>query len=70
MTNMSTPKERPDYLSYSAFSTLTQCGELYRLTRIEKVEEPPAIWFAGGSGFHSGCDAIDYAILESEVVPF
>lgn len=60
----------PDYISYSAFSTWAKCQEEYRLTRILKVEEDPAIWFASGSAFHSGCDAIDRAILANQIPPF
>jgi hypothetical protein len=60
----------PDYISFSSFSTWAKCQEEYRLTRILRVEEGPAIWFAGGSAFHSGCDAIDYALLADQEVPF
>lgn len=60
----------PEYISYSGFSTWAHCQESYRITRVLKVEEPPAIWFAGGSAFHHGCDVIDRALLDNERVPF
>lgn len=53
-----------EYLSYSSFSTLTQCGEKYRLSRLVGVDEPPAVYFIGGTAFHHGCDVIDHALFE------
>lgn len=53
----------PGYLSYSQFTTYTSCPESYRLTRIERVEEDPAWWFAGGTAVHAAADAIDHALL-------
>lgn len=53
----------PDYISYSGMTTFLECGEKYRLTRIEKVEEDHAYYFAGGTSIHSACDAVDYALL-------
>ena len=59
-----------EYISYSSFSTWTKCQEAYRISRILRVEEPPAIWFAGGSAFHSAADAVDFQLIADEVVPF
>lgn len=53
----------PPYLSYSQFTTYLTCGWQYVLTRVEKVEEDPAYWFAGGTSVHSAADAIDHALL-------
>ena len=55
-----------EYLSYSSFSTLTGCGEKYRLTRLVGVPEDPAVYFIGGTAFHHGCDVIDHALFEFE----
>ena len=51
------------YLSYSSYSTYLECGEEYRLTRIEKMPEAPAYWFPGGSAVHYGCEVYDLKIL-------
>lgn len=72
MTQKTAPPEAAnyEYLSFSAFNTLTECGEKYRITRLLKVDEGPTFWFAGGTAFHTGCDAVDYAILNDQEVPF
>lgn len=71
MTSASPPEAvNYEYLSFSSFNTLTECGEKYRITRLLRVEEGPAFWFAGGTAFHSACDAVDYALLEDQEVPF
>lgn len=56
----------PGYLSYSQFTTYLNCGWSYVLTRIEKVEEDPAYWFAGGTAVHTAADAIDHALLAGQ----
>jgi len=56
----------PGYLSYSQFTTLIQCGEKYRLTRIEHIEEDPAWYFAGGTAVHSASEAIDHQLLKEQ----
>lgn len=53
----------PSYLSYSQFTTYQSCSWSYYLTRVEKVEELPAWWFAGGTSVHAAADAIDHALL-------
>ena len=53
-----------EYLSFSSFNTLTECNEKYRLSRLVGVEEPPAVYFIGGTAFHHGCDEIDKALFE------
>lgn len=54
---------KPEYISYSGMTTYLECGEKYRLTRIVKVDEDPAFYFAGGTSVHSACDSLDYAML-------
>lgn len=51
-----------DYLSYSSFTTYLECGEKFRLSRIEKINEDPAWWFAGGTAIHSALDTYDLAL--------
>lgn len=55
--------EIPAYMSYSSFTTFIECGWKFYLTRVEKIEEPPAYWFAGGSAVHAAADAIDHGLL-------
>jgi hypothetical protein len=58
--------QAPEYLSYSQFTTYLQCSEKFRLTRMLKLEEDPAWYFAGGTAVHAAADAIDYALLEGK----
>lgn len=62
--------EQPSYISFSQFTTYLSCSEKYRLSRILKLEEDPAWYFAGGSAVHAAADAIDHALLAEQVVPF
>lgn len=50
-------------LSHSSAHTYNECGERWRLERVEKVDKVP--WLAGpaGTAFHSCCDLIDDALL-------
>lgn len=48
-------------LSYSGFTTLLDCGEKFRLTRIDMVEEAPAWYLIGGSAVHSATEHYDRA---------
>lgn len=50
------------YLSYSSFTTYLECGEKFRLSRIEKVPEDPAWWLIGGTAVHSALDVYDLAL--------
>lgn len=59
-----TENTTPEYLSYSQFTTWLACGEQYRLTRILKVDENPAWFFAGGTAIHTAADAIDHQLLK------
>lgn len=54
------------YISYSGFTTYLDCQEMFRLTRIERVDEEPAWWFAGGTAVHAAADAIDHALREAQ----
>lgn len=47
------------YVSHSALSTWLQCGWSFYLSRIQKVPEAPAWWFAGGSAVHEATEAYD-----------
>lgn len=44
-------------LSHSQLSTWLQCGEAYRLEKIEKAPQTQAAWFASGTAFHAGMEA-------------
>lgn len=52
------------HLSYSAITTLTDCGEKFRLERIEQVPQAPAWWFIGGKAYHVATEYIDYGTEE------
>lgn len=63
--------DKPEYLSYSSFSTFLDCGWKWYLTRVMKVEEQPAVWLPAGTAIHSAADAIDHAIFKrDQEVPF
>lgn len=47
------------YVSHSALSTWLQCGWSFYLSRIQKVPEAPAWWFAGGSAVHEATEEYD-----------
>lgn len=47
------------YLSYSGLSTYLECGEKFRLTRVNKAPRSPAYWFAGGTAVHYGAEVYD-----------
>ena len=55
---MLSPDGRP-VRSYSQLSQLEECGEQYRLKRIERVPEAPAVWFPGGEAFHAATEDFD-----------
>lgn len=44
------------HLSYSQVDTLLSCGEKYRITRIEGIQEDPAWWLFGGSAVHAATE--------------
>lgn len=44
------------YLSHSQVEALTDCGEKYRLTRVVRVPEKPAVWNAGGRAIHGAVE--------------
>lgn len=56
-----------DYLSYSALQSLLDCGERFRLERVEEVPQQKAWWFLGGSAFHLATEALDRGELDSPV---
>lgn len=49
-----------DHLSYSGASTLAECGEKFRLTRIVKVPETPGWALIGGSAVHKATERRDW----------
>lgn len=51
----------PDYVSYSALTTWSDCGWKYILTRSLKVPEQPSFWLAGGSAVHEATEISDLA---------
>lgn len=61
--------ELPLHISYSAFSTYTECGQKYYLTRVVKVSEPPAWYFVGGSAVHLASEKVDEMIASGAISP-
>jgi CRISPR/Cas system-associated exonuclease Cas4 (RecB family) len=56
------PSERP-IRSYSQLSQIEECPEQYRLKRIERLAETPAVWFPAGNAFHGITEGFDrYAV--------
>lgn len=49
----------PDTRSYSQLSQYTKCAEEYRLKRIERRAEAPAVWFPAGTAFHEITELFD-----------
>lgn len=58
-----------DHLSYSALTDYLSCGEKFRLVRVEHVPRSPAVWFAGGSAFHTATETYDEATLVEGIHP-
>lgn len=56
----------PIRLSYSGFTTLLDCGEKFRLTRVDLIEEDPAWYLIGGSAVHSATEHYDRALWMEE----
>ena len=50
------------HISYSQMTNLRQCGESYRLKRIEKVEQRPSVPAVVGQVIHGGTETIDALI--------
>lgn len=44
------------HASYSSIDSWMQCGEKYRLTKVEGVKEDPAWWSVGGSAVHTATE--------------
>lgn len=51
----------PDYRSASQLSQYLECGEAYRLQRIERVPRQPAYWFIQGTATHAAIEHYEYA---------
>lgn len=54
----------PVYRSYSAFTSWLSCGKAWQLSRVAKVAEQPAWWFAGGKAVHSATEVYDHKRFE------
>ena len=52
--------------SYSSFTTWLECGEKYRLRKLEHVQELPAWWSIGGSAVHGATEDYDRALHAAE----
>lgn len=50
------------HLSYSALTDYVSCGEKFRLARIERVPQGPAVWFAGGTAVHEAVEAYEHCL--------
>lgn len=50
------------HLSYSAMGDYVDCGEKYRLARIERVPQSPAVWFAGGTAVHEAVEVYEHSL--------
>ncbi|GGP72186.1 RecB family exonuclease [Streptomyces melanogenes] len=54
-TSTGVPKPR----SHSQYNRYAQCGEAYKLERVEKRPSDPAGWFVQGTAVHSGVEAYE-----------
>lgn len=50
---------RPTYRSWSQLSSYEQCAYAFYLERVAKVPSAPAVWFPGGTAYHSATEAFD-----------
>jgi hypothetical protein len=50
--------------SYSQLTQYEECGEQYRLKRIVRVPEAPAVWFPAGNAFHAVTEVFDGEALD------
>ena len=62
--------ELPPYVSYSQVTGWSDCGEQYRLQRIERVPEVGAWWSVGGTAVHSATEAYDRLWVNGEQAGF
>jgi hypothetical protein len=60
---MEQPDDRP-IRSYSQLSQYEECGEQYRLKRIERRDELPAVWFPAGNAFHQVTEVFDVQVVK------
>ena len=56
----------PAYKSYSSFTSWLSCGKAWQLSRIVKVPERPAFWFAGGKAVHTASEVYDHQLYAVE----
>lgn len=53
--------------SYSQLTQFESCPEQYRLRRIERRDEIPAVWFPAGNAFHDVTESFDKAAVANGV---
>lgn len=54
-----------NYLSHSSLTSWLDCGERYRLERIENVPQQKSWWLVGGSAFHKASEYLDLGTEEN-----
>lgn len=59
----------PAYRSYSSFTSWLSCGKAWQLSRVAKVTEVPAWYFAGGTAFHETTEWFDRELVGAGSVP-
>ena len=47
------------HFSYSQLTSFSQCGERYRLEKIEKIPQTPSVWSIAGSTIHQVTEDLD-----------
>ena len=59
-----------DTFSFSGLSQLASCAHSFKLTRIDKVDEPMSFAASAGSAWHSAADLVDELLMQEGEVPF
>lgn len=54
-----------EYLSFSTMTQYLECGERFRLERVERVPRGQAWWFFGGNAFHKATELLDRGVIKS-----
>ena len=55
----------PAHRSFSQLQTFQKCAHQWYLTKVAKVDEEPAVWFAAGTAVHAVIEAINHAHYEA-----
>lgn len=45
--------------SYSQYHSYTACAKAYEYEKVQKIPQPPAVWFAAGTAYHETTEAYD-----------